>query len=118
MSASWAVKHRPTDLSEFVDNEEAVATLDEWLTSWNIGKPSKKAAFLFGPPGVGKSESLILLARKFRFDLVEMNASDQRTKENVQRVAGMASTESSLFGNTKIILLDELEGMSGTEDRG
>jgi replication factor C large subunit len=118
MSASWVVKHRPTDLSEFVDNEEAISALEKWLASWKTGKPSKKTAFLFGPPGIGKSESLILLARKFGFDLVEMNASDHRTRDNVQRVAGMASMESSLYGKTKIILLDELEGMSGTEDRG
>lgn len=118
MSTSWTVKYRPTNLSEFVYNKEAISALDNWLISWNTGKPSKKVAFLFGTPGVGKSESLILLARKFGFDLVEMNASDQRKKDNVQRVVGMASTESSLYGNTRIILLDELEGMSGTEDRG
>lgn len=95
-----------------------MAELEKWLTSWKAGRPTKRAAFLFGPPGVGKSESVALLARKFGFDLVEMDASDQRMKEDVQRVAGMASMESSLYGGMKIILLDELEGMSGTEDRG
>ena len=118
MSAPWTISHRPKSLSEFVDNGEALAQLEKWLASWKVGKPTKRAAFLFGPPGVGKSESVALLARKLGFDLVEMDASDQRTKEDVQRVAGMASTELSLYGGMKIILLDELEGMSGTEDRG
>jgi len=118
MSAPWTIKHRPKSLSEFVDNGEALAELEKWLTSWKVGKPTKRAAFLFGSPGVGKSESVALLARKLGFDLVEMDASDQRTKEDVERVAGMASTETSLYGRAKIILLDELEGMSGTEDRG
>ena len=118
MSITWTVKYRPTSLSDFVDNAEALATLEKWLASWKAGKPMKKTAFLFGPPGVGKTASIVLLAQKLGFDLVEMNASDQRTKEDVQRVAGMASTETSLFGGMRIILLDELEGMSGTEDRG
>jgi len=118
MSIPWTIKHRPKSLLEFVGNGEALAALEKWLTSWKTGKPTKRAAFLSGPPGVGKNESISLLAHKLDFDLVEMNASDQRTKEDVQRVAGMASTEASLYGRMKVILLDELEGMSGTEDRG
>jgi len=118
MSNPWTVKHRLRSLQEFVGNREALAELEKWLTSWKTSPPAKRAAFLFGPPGVGKSESVSILAHKLGFDLVEMDASDQRTKEGVQRVAGVASTESSLYGGMKIILLDELEGMSGTEDRG
>ena len=118
MSTPWTLKHRPKDLSEFVGNEEALTALEKWLTSWKTGKPTKRIAFLFGPPGVGKSESVAILAQRLGFDLIEMNASDQRRKDDVQRVAGMASTEASLYGRMKIILLDELEGMSGTEDRG
>jgi replication factor C large subunit len=114
----WTQKYRPKSVPEFVDNEEALSTLEKWLTSWKLQKPTARAAFLFGPSGVGKSESVILIAKKLGFDLIEMSASDQRTKEDISRVAGIASSESSLFGQPKIILLDELEGLSGTADRG
>lgn len=114
----WTQKHRPKSISELVGNEEALSTLEKWLGSWKLRKPKEKAAFLFGPPGVGKSESVILIAKKLGFDLIEMSASDQRTKDDILRVVGTASSESSLFGQPKIILLDELEGLSGTADRG
>ena len=114
----WTQKYRPKSVTEFVGNEEALLTLEKWLGSWKLRKPKEKAAFLFGPPGVGKSESVILVAKKLGFDLIEMSASDQRTKDDIFRVAGVASSESSLLGQPKIILLDELEGLSGTQDRG
>jgi len=120
MSAAtpWTVKHRPSNSSEFVNNEEALNSIRRWLTSWKTGIPSKKAAFLFGPTGVGKTLLVSLLASELDFDLVEMNASDNRTREAIERIAGMAASESDLYMRRKVIMLDELEGMSGTADRG
>jgi len=114
----WTEKYRPKDSSGFVDNEEAFSCIRKWLTSWKLGTPSKRAAFLHGPTGVGKTLSVSLLAGELGFDLVEMNASDNRTREAVERIAGMAASESDLRMGRKAIMLDELEGMSGTEDRG
>jgi replication factor C large subunit len=51
-------------------------------------------------------------------EFVEKNASDYRTEEAVNRFAGLASQYSSLFGGKRIILLDELDGLTGTSDRG
>jgi len=120
MSAAtpWTVKHRPSDSTQLVGNEEAVNAVRRWLVSWKTGISSKRAAFLFGPTGVGKTLSVTLLAKELDFDLVEMNASDHRTREAVERIAGMAATESDIYMRKKVIMLDELEGMSGTEDRG
>jgi replication factor C large subunit len=48
-----------------------------------------------------------------------MNASDFRTEEIIESIAGSASLQSSLFGKKgKIILFDEVDGISGKEDRG
>jgi len=49
---------------------------------------------------------------------VEKNASDYRTEEAVKRFAGLASQFGSLFGGKRIVLLDELDGLMGTADRG
>jgi replication factor C large subunit len=51
-------------------------------------------------------------------EFVEKNASDYRTEEAVNRFAGLASQYGSLFGGKRIILLDELDGLTGTSDRG
>jgi replication factor C large subunit len=49
---------------------------------------------------------------------VEKNASDYRTEDAIQHFAGLASQYSSLFGGKRLILLDELDGITGAEDRG
>ncbi|MDH5713602.1 MAG: AAA family ATPase, partial [Candidatus Bathyarchaeota archaeon] len=118
MYAAWTVKHKPRTLSEVVGNEEAIRELISWINSWNKGVPKKRAAFLYGPPGVGKTVAVEALAYDLKMELVEKNASDYRTAEAVQRFAGLASQYTTLFGGKRVILLDELDGITGTADRG
>ncbi len=47
-----------------------------------------------------------------------MNASDFRRREDIERIAKIAATQKTLFTKGKIILLDEVDGISGTADRG
>jgi len=116
--AAWTIKHKPRSLSEVVGNAEAIRKLFNWVKSWDGGVPPNRAAFLYGPPGVGKTVCVEALARDRDMELVEKNASDHRTAEAVQRFAGMASQYATLFGGKRLILLDELDGVTGTEDRG
>ncbi|HEY4675325.1 MAG TPA: replication factor C large subunit [Candidatus Bathyarchaeia archaeon] len=118
MYAAWTVKHKPKSLSEIVGNKEALQKLIEWVQSWEKGIPKKRAAFLYGTPGVGKTVTAETLANDFKMEFVEKNASDYRTEEAINRFAGLASQYGSLFGGKRIILLDELDGLTGTADRG
>lgn len=118
MFAAWTVKHKPRSLSEVVGNKEAIQTLFDWVKSWDKGIPKKRAVFLFGPPGIGKTVSVEALAHDLGMEFVERNASDYRTEEAVQRFAGLASQYGSLFGRKRLILFDELDGITGREDRG
>ena len=47
-----------------------------------------------------------------------MNASDFRRRQDIERIALIAAQQRSLFSRGKIILLDEVDGLSGTADRG
>lgn len=114
----WTVKYKPKTLKEVVGNSEAVQKFVEWVKSWNKGIPKKRATFLYGPPGIGKTVTVEALANDFKMELVEKNASDYRTEEAVKRFAGLASQYSSLFGAKRIILFDELDGLTGTADKG
>ncbi len=118
MYAAWTLKHKPKSLNEVVGNEEAIEKLMKWVNSWSKGTPKKRAAFLYGPPGIGKTVSVEALARDLNMELVERNASDYRTEEAVQRFAGLASQSGTLFGKKRLILFDELDGITGREDRG
>ena len=118
MYASWTVKHKPKTMAEIVGNPEAIKKLVDWIKSWDKGIPKKRAAFLYGPPGVGKTVTVEALANDFKMEFVEKNASDYRTEEAVKRFAGLASQYGSLFGRKRLILLDELDGLTGTADKG
>ncbi|MEM3356975.1 MAG: AAA family ATPase, partial [Candidatus Bathyarchaeia archaeon] len=107
MYATWTVKHKPVSVAEIVGNIEAIKTFSEWIKSWSKGVPKKRAAFLYGSPGVGKTVTVEALAKDLGMELVEKNASDYRTEEAINRFAGLASQYGSLFGARRIILLDE-----------
>lgn len=118
MYAAWTVKYKPRTLSEVVGNAESIRKFTEWVKSWSEGVPKKRAAFLHGPPGIGKTVCVEALANDLGLELVEKNASDYRTADAVQRFAGLASQYGTLLGGRRLILLDELDGITGTSDRG
>jgi replication factor C large subunit len=118
MYSAWTVKHKPKSLNEIVGNEEAIEKLANWVKSWDKSRPQKRAALLYGPPGVGKTVSVEALANDLDMELVERNASDYRTEDAVQKFAGLASQSGTLLGKKRLILFDELDGITGKEDRG
>jgi replication factor C large subunit len=111
----WSEKYRPTSIEDLVGNEEARSKLASWLAKW---KPGSRAVMLVGPPGTGKTTSIHLLASKNRLNLVELNASDSRTKEKLARKLGEALSSSSLMDERTLVFLDEVDGLSGRKDYG
>jgi replication factor C large subunit len=118
LHVAWTIKYKPKSLAEIIGNADAIEKLVDWVKSWEKGIPKKRAVFLYGPPGVGKMVTVEALAHDYSMEFVEKNASDYRTEEAVNRFAGLASQYGSLFGGKRIILLDELDGLIGTSDRG
>ena len=100
---------------------KAILDITRWAEGWERGRPTKPIALFYGPAGTGKSAAAAALASDFGWDLIEMNASDQRTLAEVKRVAGTAATTGTLFGGTaakRLIVLDEADNIYGTADRG
>jgi replication factor C large subunit len=58
------------------------------------------------------------LARSLDAELLEVNASDVRNESAITELLGPALKQRSLFASTKIILFDEVDGLSGNKDRG
>jgi len=115
----WVEKYRPKRVSEVVGNKDSVKAFVEWMRSWELGKPSKKAVLLYGPAGVGKTSLVLAYAREHGYDVVEVNASDWRNEERMRMVVGESSLQATLDGTTKkIILVDEVDGIAGREDAG
>lgn len=87
-----------------------------------------KAALLSGPPGVGKTTTAQLACQHLNFDTIEFNASDTRSKKLLQVEVSELLSNKTLHGyfngrNSKltekqVLLMDEVDGMAGNEDRG
>ncbi len=110
----WSIKYAPKSLKEYVNQKEALKKFMEWYRSFKPGK----AALLYGPPGVGKTALVRAFARDENLLLVEMNASDFRSAEKIRRVFGASMNQMPFFKKGKIFLIDEVDGISGKEDRG
>ena len=120
-------KYAPRRRSEVVGNKESVNSIIAYLNRFrNVklrSKLVKKAILLYGPPGIGKTSSVLAIAQGLNFDVVTVNASDKRNKESLKSIRN-ASIFSSLKENLdskvvgQILLIDEVDGLSGTADRG
>ena len=114
--ALFTDKYFPKNLESFIGNVEIVDKAIAWATAWREGK-KQKPLFFFGNPGIGKTTLAYLIAKEFGWQLFEMNASDLRDKESIEKIAGAATANSSLFGTKRLILLDEIDGLQ-SQDRG
>ncbi|ADI74248.1 AAA ATPase central domain protein [Methanohalobium evestigatum Z-7303] len=116
----WAEKYRPSTLSDVVGNKKALESLKKWAEEWLDNVPEKRAVILHGRAGIGKTSTAYALANDFGWEVIELNASDQRTAEVINKIAGSASKTGSLFGSggKRLIVLDEADNLHGTNDRG
>lgn len=104
-------KYTPKTLKDIKGQEIAIERL-----KYNIG--NKTPTILHGYQGTGKTSSVYALANDLNYEVLEINASDCRNKERINSIIGGAAQQLSLFKKGKIILIDELDGISGTKDRG
>lgn len=115
---NWTEKYRPKTLDEVIGNRAAIEELIDWAEKWD---KSKKAAILSGPPGIGKTSSAYALANDFGWEIIELNASDERNKDVIKRIA-LSSAINETFRNSgeyipseqggrKLIILDEADNL-------
>ena len=101
-------KYKPSNCKAIIGQQGEKSNMNKlksWLAGWNKNhlntggkkaapKPAPwgvsndngawaKCALLSGPPGVGKTTTAYLVAKELGYDVVEMNASDTRSKVSV-----------------------------------
>jgi replication factor C large subunit len=117
----WTEKYRPSSLSEIRGNNKARDALKEWAQTWD---DHRDAAILYGSPGVGKTSAAHALANDMGWPTIELNASDTRTADVVDKVAGEAAKSGTLTQQQqgeigrRLVIMDEADNLHGNVDRG
>ncbi|MBR9679427.1 MAG: replication factor C large subunit [Candidatus Altiarchaeota archaeon] len=101
----WLRKYAPKNLDEIIGQNKQLEQIQAWLE-----KP-KKALLVYGPPGVGKTTTAHAIATAMDWELVEMNASDFRNDEGVRAKLIQAGLQASLFKKSKLLVVDEIDGL-------
>ncbi len=109
-------KHVPRHSGEIIGQASGIAVLKRFVQ--NYPSQRKKLLIVYGSPGCGKTASVYAIVNELNLEIIEINASDIRNESAIESVVGAASRQRSLFGRGKVILIDELDGISGTADRG
>ena len=85
-----------------------------------LDRPEKRILMLAGAPGLGKTTLAHVIARQCGYNVVEINASDERSGPAVQeRIKNALQTKRAIGGDQtpNCVILDEIDGAQGGGER-
>jgi len=107
-------KYKASKYEDIFGQDKAIIELKQFLKEF----PKKKALLLYGPAGTGKTSIVEAAAKENNLEIMELNSSDLRNRKRLEEVLKPAAEQSSLFKKGKIILMDEVDGVTGTDIGG
>lgn len=109
-------KYTPKNTQEIIGNRKQIESIKT-----SIQKNPSKPIFVYGESGIGKTLSITLLAKELNLSIYHTDASDVRGKEEIKKLVEIALSSGNIFGQKRLILLDEIDAMvdkRGGEDAG
>ncbi|MCL5675447.1 MAG: replication factor C large subunit [Candidatus Marsarchaeota archaeon] len=110
-------KYEPTTLGQLIGNSEARKKIAVFISDIVNGK-QRKPLLLFGPSGTGKTAAIHAAAASNGFGVLELSGSDYRNVEKLKKTLVPATRSKGLFNKTVLVLLDEIDELSGKFDSG
>ncbi len=109
-------RHAPVSLNHFAGNALAVSRVKQWALGFSlnqIGKP----LLLHGPSGCGKSALARALAKQMNWALVVIDPPAPADKEKWERQLASAFSGSSLFGDSSLVLVEDIDSWAAAKAR-
>src|SRR3989344_5052102 len=103
-------KYKPKSLKEIFGHDKQIQELKKYILQ-------KKPILIYGVTGIGKTATVYALANDLGYELLEINTSDLRNKEQIDNIIKNNLQQKSLFQKEKIVLIDEVDGINSS-DRG
>lgn len=108
MSINLAEKYRPNKLSECVLPSRIRSKLEKLVKRKDLGH-----LIFYGSAGIGKTATAQALIKELSpDDNIEVNASEDNSVDFIQKTIVRGMTTISLYGNKRIIFLDEADGLT------
>ncbi|KAL4782646.1 hypothetical protein BJX76DRAFT_358705 [Aspergillus varians] len=153
-TAMWSEKYRARKYTELIGDERTNRSILRWLRAWDPivypglsrskqkktnfnndeeERPHRKVLLLCGPPGLGKTTLAHVCARQAGYEVLEINASDERSRDVVKsRIRDALGTENVKGMNVEVgdqkvrkvgrpvcVVVDEVDGVvSGSGGSG
>lgn len=118
----WVDKYAPSKFTDLTSNDKTNVEVLKWVAQWKGGPkgfPDKKIMLISGPPGLGKTTLVQIVAKVSGYNLVEINASDERSGDALLQKITTAIESNGLRAQPNLVLLDEIDGAASTSsDQG
>ena len=119
----WTEKYRPKNLKEYYyENDEDLVLIKSWIEEFIKEVPGTPAMLILsGRPGIGKTTFANLIFEEYNFDIIEINASEERTKKAIHHMLSNITKYKICFSGEKLrngLILDEIDGVTSTDKGG
>jgi replication factor C subunit 1 len=102
-------KYAPKNVGDIIGNKEQIKQITNWLEIWNSGSiPEMRGLIISGPPGIGKTSTVHILAKSLGYAVTEYNASDARSVSILRGLFALGVKRLI----KEVIVMDEVDGLS------
>lgn len=119
----WTEKYRPKNLKEYYyENDEDLVLIKSWIEEFIKEVPGTPTMLILsGRPGIGKTTLANLIFEEYNFDIIEINASEERTKKAIHHMLNNITKYKISFSGQKVrngLILDEIDGVTSSDKGG
>ena len=110
-------KNKYIDYTSILDRDIYKTEINNFLINFDYSSTNKRAIFLYGPSGIGKSTFIINILKNLKYKYIKYDSSDFRSKEITDKLSSNnISTHSviSLFNNKPqktAIIIDDIDSI-------